>query len=82
MPKEMKRKVLSEKKKGAILALLAEGYSERQIASILKISKTAVHKNKVKQQTLGTTMLQPGRGRKRLSTNRDDRHLIHMSGMS
>ncbi|XP_053577469.1 uncharacterized protein LOC128666737 isoform X4 [Bombina bombina] len=44
---ELKRKVLSEKKKGSILALLAEGYSERQVASILKISKTAVYKKKV-----------------------------------
>ena len=75
MPKELKRKVLSEEKKGSILVLLAEGY----IASILKISKTAVHKNKVKQQTLGTTKLQTGRGRKRLSTHRDDRQLIQMS---
>ena len=66
MPKELKRNVLSEEKKGSILDLLAEGYSERQVASILKISKTAVHKNKVKQQTLGTTKLQTGRGRKRL----------------
>uniref|UniRef100_A0AAY5L5H5 Tc1-like transposase DDE domain-containing protein n=1 Tax=Esox lucius TaxID=8010 RepID=A0AAY5L5H5_ESOLU len=79
MTKELKRKALSEEKKGSILALLAEGCSERQVASILKISKTAVHKNKVKQQTLGTTELQTGRGRKRLSTARDDRQLIRMS---
>lgn len=39
MSKELKRKVLSEEKKGSILALLAEGYSEHQVASILKISK-------------------------------------------
>ena len=76
MPKELKRKVLSEEKKGSILALLAEGYSERHVASILKISKTAVHKNKVKQQTLGTTKLQAGRGWKRLSTDWDDCQLI------
>ena len=43
MLKELKRKVLSEEKKGSILTLLAEGYSERHVASILKISKTAVH---------------------------------------
>uniref|UniRef100_A0AAY5KAR6 Transposase Tc1-like domain-containing protein n=1 Tax=Esox lucius TaxID=8010 RepID=A0AAY5KAR6_ESOLU len=79
MAEELKRKALSEEKKGSILALLAEGFSERQVASILKISKTAVHKNKVKQQTLGTTKLQTGRGRKRLSTNRNDRQLIRMS---
>lgn len=46
MPKELKRKVLNEEKKVSILALLAEGYSERRVASILKISKTAVHKNR------------------------------------
>ena len=68
MPKEFKRKVLSEEKKGSILDVLAEGYSERQVASILKMSKTAVHKNKVEQQRLGTTKLQTGRGRKPLST--------------
>ena len=79
MPKELKRKVLSEEKKASILALLAEGYSERKVASILKISKTAVHNNKVKQQTLGTTKLQTGRGRNRVSTDRDDRQLIRMS---
>ena len=55
MPKELKRKVLSEEKKGSILALLAEGYSEHHVASIIKISKTAVHKDMVKQQTLGRT---------------------------
>ena len=37
------------------------------------------HKNKVKQQTLGTTKLQTGRGRNRLSTDRDDCQLIRMS---
>ena len=76
MPKRLKRKVLSEEKKGSILALLAEGYSECRVASILKISKTAVHKNKVKQQTLGSTKLQTGRGQKRLFTDRDDHQLI------
>ena len=75
----MKTKALSEEKKGSILALLAEGYSECQVASILKMSKKAVHKNKDKKQTLGTTKLQTGRGRKRLSTDQDDRQLIGMS---
>ena len=79
MPKELQRKVLSEEKKGSILVLLAEGYTECQVASILKISKTAFHKNTVKQQTLGTTKLQTGRGRNRLSTHRDDRQLIRLS---
>ncbi|KAJ8389099.1 hypothetical protein AAFF_G00123050 [Aldrovandia affinis] len=79
MPKELKRKVLSEEKKGSILALLEEGYSERKVASILQISKVAVHKNKAKQQTLGTTKLQTGRGQKLLSTDRDDHQLIRMS---
>lgn len=79
MPNEFKRKNLSEEKKGEILALLAEGFSERQVASILKISKTAVHKNKVKAETFGTTELQTGRGRKRLSTERDDRQLLRLS---
>ena len=63
MPKRLKIIFFSEEEKGSILALLVEGYSERRVASILKISKTAVHKNKVKQQTLRTTKLQTGRGR-------------------
>ncbi len=37
MKKVLKIKVLSEEKKGLILALLADGYSEHQVASILKI---------------------------------------------
>lgn len=49
MPKELKRNILSEKKKGSILALVAEGIS--------LISKRAVHENNVKLQTLGTTKL-------------------------
>ena len=49
MPKELKRKVLNEGKKGSTLAFLAEGYSERQVTFVLKISKMEVHKNKVKQ---------------------------------
>ena len=39
MPNELKKKVLSEEKKGSILSFPAEGYSECQVASILKISK-------------------------------------------
>ncbi len=42
------------RKKGSIMALLAEGYSEHQVASIFKISKTAVHKKNFKLQTLAT----------------------------
>ncbi|KAK3572737.1 hypothetical protein QTP86_006987 [Hemibagrus guttatus] len=39
----------------------------------------AVHKNEIRQQTLGTTKLQPGRGRKRVSNKRDDYRFIQMS---
>ncbi|XP_066566359.1 vomeronasal type-2 receptor 1-like [Amia ocellicauda] len=38
-----------EKKNGSFLALLAEGYSECRVASTLKMSKTAVHKNKTSE---------------------------------
>ncbi|XP_023678429.2 coiled-coil domain-containing protein 57 isoform X1 [Paramormyrops kingsleyae] len=37
----------------------ARGYAEQQVASTFKIFETAVHKNKVKQETLGTTRNQP-----------------------
>ena len=50
--KELKRRRVEEMK-GSILALLAEGYSERQVASMLTMSKMAVQKNKVKQRTSG-----------------------------
>lgn len=46
--KRVAAKVLSEEKKVSSLALVAERYSEHQVSSILKISKTLVHKNKVK----------------------------------
>lgn len=71
-----KTKELCEATKAAILALLEIGMSERQVAKKLKISKTAVHYNKKKQAEHGTTKLLPGRGRKRLSTPRDDRALV------
>ena len=64
MPKELKRKKLSDEKKGSILALLGEGYSEHEVQV---------------QQTLGTTKLQTGRGQKRLSADQDDCQLIPMS---
>lgn len=38
MPRELKRKVLSEETKASVVALLVEGHSERQVISILKIS--------------------------------------------
>lgn len=71
-----KTKELCEAIKAAILALLEIGMSERQVAKKLKISKTAVHYTKKKQAEHGTTKLLAGRGRKRLSTPRDDRALI------
>uniref|UniRef100_A0AAQ5XGI7 Tc1-like transposase DDE domain-containing protein n=1 Tax=Amphiprion ocellaris TaxID=80972 RepID=A0AAQ5XGI7_AMPOC len=71
-----KTKELCEATKAAILALLAIGMSERQVAKKLKVSKTAIHYTKKKQAQYGTTKLLAGRGRKRLSTPRDDRALI------
>lgn len=58
--KRVEKKVLNLGKVVSILALLEQRYSG--VASVLKISKTAVHKNKVKQQTLGTSKLQTGEG--------------------
>lgn len=42
--------------------LLAAGCSEHQVDFLLKIVKTAVHRNKVKLHTLGPTKLQTDRG--------------------
>lgn len=43
-----------------ILVLLAEGCTEWQVASGLKVSKTAIRKKTVKQETLGMTGNKPG----------------------
>lgn len=67
MPQETISKVLDEKKKSLIMALLAWGYNELWVAFILQMSKTAVHKNKVKQKTLETKKIQTGRGQKLLN---------------
>lgn len=45
-----------------------------QVASIFNILKTAVHKNKAKQQTPGTTKLQIGKSKKKLFTDQGDHH--------
>ncbi len=66
MTKELKRKVLSEERKGLISGLLAEGHSEFQVASILKMSKTAAHKNKVKLMVSETPKLDSQRKRTNL----------------
>uniref|UniRef100_A0A3P8TIS6 Transposase Tc1-like domain-containing protein n=1 Tax=Amphiprion percula TaxID=161767 RepID=A0A3P8TIS6_AMPPE len=71
-----KTKELGEVTKAAVLALLEIGMSERQVATKLKISKTAPHYTKKKQAKHGTTKLLVGRGRTCLSTPRDDRELI------
>ena len=71
-----KSKELDEGKKASILVLLKEGFTEREVATKLSVSKTAVHYTKQKHKRFGTTKLQPGRGRKRLSSKRDDRSLI------
>lgn len=49
-------------------ALMAERYSECEVASILKLSKTVVHNNEIK---LHSTKLQTGWGKNRLFTGRN-----------
>ncbi len=49
MPKKLKIIVFSEEKKGSVLGLLEEGYSERQTTSKLTISKMAVQRSSYRQ---------------------------------
>lgn len=59
------------------LSLHAKGYSEHQVVYIQKSLKTAVNKNKIKQQTLETlNRLAEGEND---STDWDDRKLLQMS---
>ena len=50
-----------------------------QVTNRLNISNNAVHYSKERQKEHGITKLQPGRGRKQLSTHWDDFCLIHSS---
>lgn len=72
MPKMFKRNILSEEKKGSVLALLAERYSEHQVAFILKISKMLAHKDKLRQQTLGDNKATDHQRVKSTFIDRDD----------
>ncbi len=76
MPKELKRNILSEEKKGSVLALLAEGYSEFASLKfqIQRFMRTRSNCRHWEQQSYW-----PAEGEKRLSTDRDDRQLIQMS---
>ncbi len=75
IPKVLKRNILSEEKKGSVLALLAEGYSEfhqnfKDSGSWEQGQTADTGNNKATDQA---------DGEKRLSTDRDDRQLIQMS---
>lgn len=71
MPKQVKRMVQSW------LYWHKDTASVRLLLSLK--SPLAVNKKNVRQQALGTTKLQPGRGQKGISTERDDCKLIQMS---
>lgn len=73
---KLKRKVFCEKNKCSILAL--RQMQRGQVASVLNISMTVVHKGKLKQQTLGSTKLQICRWWKGLSTHWDECHVLQM----
>lgn len=67
---------LSESKRAQIVLLNEEGYTERQIANRMSVSKTAVHKTLVRYRKNGCYSSLPRSGRKRITTSQTDR-LIH-----
>lgn len=69
---------LTPEKKSVIVALSKEGLSTRKIASRIGFHHSTVSRLLKKAQETGKTDRIPGRGRKRASTNADDRILKRM----
>ncbi len=78
MTKELKRKVWVKKERVRFLAYWQRDTVSFRLLSILKMSKTAAHKNKVKLMVSETPKLDSQR-RKQLSTNRDAHQLVWIS---
>jgi len=74
-----KRRELSLKERTRAVTLHEEGYSQRDIARKIGASKTAVLHIIQKYRATGTTVNTKGRGRRRLSSARDDRVLVRAS---
>lgn len=74
-----KRRELSESERSRILLLSEEGLSQVAIAKRLKCSRCAVQTTIKRVQETGELKIRPGRGRKRKTTDREDRWLCRQA---
>ncbi|XP_047129640.1 uncharacterized protein LOC124809551 [Hydra vulgaris] len=72
-------KRLSMETRIRVVLLAEQGHSHRQIATDLKINRKTVDSLVIKHKNTGSVGDLAGRGRKRATTEREDRQLIRMS---
>ena len=70
-----KRKQTTPRKCSILIHMYREGHTERHIASVLKLSKTAVHKSIVRYRETGSGESQKRKGRPRITDKRHDSHM-------
>ncbi|XP_055910544.1 uncharacterized protein LOC129944907 [Eupeodes corollae] len=78
----VKVKELTIETRSAIMTLIKEGYSQREIATKLKISKGAVHRTIRRYSSTGGFKDKPRSGRPRVTTKTEDLHIITISKRS
>lgn len=61
---------------GRALALLDEGYSQREVSRILNVARTTLSDNIRRYQETGSCKRRPGSGLTRCTTARDDRFMV------
>ncbi|XP_055923243.1 uncharacterized protein LOC129953804 [Eupeodes corollae] len=74
-----KVKELTIETRSAIMTLIEEDYSQREIATKLKISKGAVHRTIQRYSSTGGFKDKPRSGRPRVTTKTGDLHIITIS---
>lgn len=77
-----KVKELTTETRSAIMTLIEEGYSQREIATKLKISKVAVRRTIQRYSCTIGFKDKPRSGRPRVTTKTDDLHIITISKRS
>ncbi|XP_072384514.1 uncharacterized protein [Diabrotica undecimpunctata] len=71
---------LSDVQRGRIVALFEQGMSQRQISATLHVSQSVVLKTYARFLELGTLKNRPREGRRRVTSDRQDRFLGQMAG--
>ena len=69
---------LSHERRGMAVAYAEQGLSHRQIAAKLGVSHPAITKLLKKYRETGTVQDRPGRGRRRKTTEREDRVIVRL----